>query len=458
MTPLPNLLAELLERGDVAGAFRAIEGHRSALTTDRSVAAAWLELLELSPDRPTALDEVTAVLETWPEDARLVIAACAALLAMAHRIPPDEPPPAEGPATLAARAAERALASLSEADRRDPDFGGYLNINLANALRLSRTADERALAAYRAALELAPDNGHWWFDFGVFAKWRARFEESLACMEKAREKLGSTKPVLWNLAIAATALGRGEVAVEAWRTLGLDAAVHASSGMPFVDQLPPVQVRVPSRGTGTAAPTNVPDRAASFELLWIAPLSPCHGVVVTPSFRETMVDYGDVVLWDGAPVSVARDGDRPVPRFPLLAALRRGDERRFRFVGLQQQAGDVEALEGDLPEGTRVFVHEERVEYVCPRCASGDVLTKHDHSPPEEHRIVYGKIIVPAAIELRAFQEAYEGAIRRRGKVALALPGLYEALGETKKAGQQHLAWGGIERAAIKRGLTSPRS
>lgn len=458
MTPLPTLLAELLERGDVDGAFRVLEPHRAALTTERHVAAAWLELLELTPDRPTLVDEANAVLTRWPDDARLVIAACAALLARAQRIPPDEPSLAEGPARLAAEAAERALSALGPGDRKDPEFAGYLYINLANALRIARLDEERAVAAYRAALELAPENGHWWFDFGVFAKWRARFDESLSCMEKARALLGDTKPVLWNLAIAATALGRGEIAVEAWTRLGLDAKVSEASGMPFVDPLPPLQVRVPARGTGTAAPTEVPDRAASFELLWVSPISPCHGVVATPTAREAMVDYGDVVLWDGAPVSVVRDGDRPVPRFPLLAMLRRGDERRFRFVGLQQQAGDVDALEADLPEGSRIFVHEERVEYVCARCASGDVLRKHEHTPPEEHRIVYGKIIVPGAVRLEVFRDAYENAIRQRGKVALALPGLYEALGDTKKAGQQHVAWGGIERAAIKRGLAGPRS
>ena len=37
--------------------------------------------------------------------------------------------------------------------------------------------------------------------------------------------------------------------------------------------------------------------------------------------------------------------------------------------------------------------------------------------------------------------------------LAIALPRLYELLEETKRAGQEHQAWRGVERKAIKRGL-----
>lgn len=451
MADLPAEVRERAREGDAEGALRTLAAHREALGRDRTVTLAWMELCAAVPARESLQDEARTALEGFADDPEVVVAACAALVARAQRRPPDEPAPPDGPARLAADAAARCLAAVGEREDVGREPLAYLWINRANALRhLGGDADAEAREAYDRALALEPDRGAWWFDLGVLHKWRGRYDEALECFEQARERGTDPRATAWNLAICATALGRGEAAAELWRRLGLPAEVTKSGGMPHVAGMPPVQVRVPTRGPGTGAESSVPDRAVTFELVWVAPLSPCHGVVQTPPFRDAPVDYGDVVLWDGAPVGVGPDG---TPRFPLLTRLRAGDEHRFRFVGLQQKTGDVERLAAELPEDVRLFVHRERVEHVCPRCASGEALQKHRHEPPEEHRIVYGAFVAPAALDLQAFRTRYEEAVRRMGSVALALPGLYEAVGDTKKAGQQHQAWRGIERTAVKRGL-----
>ncbi|MFW5876451.1 MAG: tetratricopeptide repeat protein [Myxococcota bacterium] len=448
---LPPKIAERARAGDAEGALGALEPLRDRMGTDRDVALAWMELVAAVPSRDTLVDEAREALEAFRDDPQVVVAACAALIARAQLRAPDEPALEEGPARIAADAAARCLERLGEASEADRELHGYLWINRANALRhLGGAFDDEAQEAYRRALELEPERARWWFDLGVLHKWRGRYDAGFDAFLKARARLGDDKPLLWNLAICATALGRGDVAAGIWAQLGMPATVNERSGMPSVQGLPPVQVRVPTRGPGTGADTDVPDRAVGFELLWVAPLSPCHGVVQTPPFREAPVDYGDVVLWDGAPLGVAEDG---TPRFALLTRLRAGDEHRFRFVGLQQGPGDVERLAPALPDGVRVFIHRERVEHVCPRCASGDALRKHQHEPAEAHRIVYGTMVAPAATDLGAFRSGLEGALRSGGRVALALPGLYEAIGDTKAAGQQHQAWRGIERTAVKRGL-----
>ncbi|MFW6066731.1 MAG: hypothetical protein ACOC97_00215 [Myxococcota bacterium] len=453
MTGLPREARERADAGDAEGALRALQSRRRDLGRDREVALAWMQLAAAVPTREALVDEAREVLESFPADPDLVVAACATLIARAQLRPPDEPPLEHGPARVAADAAERCLARCEGGASIEPQAMAYLWINRANALRhLGGAFDEEAQQAYRRALELAPDRGWWWLDLGVLHKWRGRYDLAFDCFLKARARLGEEKPVLFNLGIAATALGQGDVAAGLWRQLGIPAEVNDRSGMPFVDGLPPVQVRVPTRGPGTGAPTDVPDRAVGLELLWVAPLSPCHGVVQTPPFRDAPVDYGDVVLWDAAPVGTADDG---TPRFPLLTRLRPGEEHRFRFVGLQQETGDVQRLVESLPPAVRLFIHRERVEHACPRCASGDAMRKHEHEPAEEHRIVYGTLVVPPKVDLRAFRLVYESSLRQGGRVALALPGLYEALGDTKAAGQQHQAWRGIERVAAKRGLAS---
>jgi tetratricopeptide (TPR) repeat protein len=446
--PIPADVSASLAADDAEGALRSLEPHRAQLGKDREITVAWLEALEACPTAPGVKDVAHQALDAFGQDATVVIAACAALLARANLRSPDEPPLAQGPAHVAAEAAERCLREASA--QLAPEQRAYLWINRANALRaMGPSEDGAAQEAYRHALDLAPDRGAWWFDLGVLHKWRARFDQAFDCMLKARARLGDTRPVLWNLATAATALGQGDVAAKVWRDLGIPAEVSSTTGMPFVDGLPPAQLRVSTRGSGTGG-SGVPDEVVGFELVWVAPLSPCHGVVQTPPFRQGLVDFGDVVLWDGAPVAVGDDG---TPRFPLLARLRAGDERRWRFVALEQEPGDVRRLGEALSGSVRVFLHHERVEWMCPQCASGDAMRRHEHRPAEEHRIAYGTMVAPASLDLAAFRQAYEEAVRRGGRVAVALPGLYEALGDSKKAGQQHQAWRGIERTMEKRGL-----
>lgn len=404
-------------------------------------------------DSADVVARARAAIDRAPEDPEVVSEAAAVLVAEAERHPLDEPERRRGPAEIAAEATRRCLASMDGPPPGDDRVAGRLLILRANALRLAgHSHDAEARQAFEEALRHQPDSAGWHYDLGLLHKHRGRWREALAANVRARELGGDTKPVLWNLAIAATALGEGETAAECWRSLGIDARVN-DAGMPVVAGLDPVQVRVPSRGTGHRDASAVPDQAATFELLWAAPLSPVHGVVQSPAFREAPVDWGDVVLWDGAPVGVTEIEGTPVPRFILLEILRRGEERRLRFVGLQQGPGEVERLQASLPDGSLVFVQAERVEHVCPRCASGDVLVKHEHAPPEEHRIVHGKIIVPSGQALDAVRDALEHEMRSRGTFQIAVPELYEQLGDTRRAGQEHQAWRGIERVAIRRGI-----
>jgi hypothetical protein len=427
-----------------------LEPLRDRLAMDVDVARVWAEALRTSPARRTLLDEARVILERWPGDPMLVGAVCDALVRAGERRPIDEPPLEEGAAGLAASAADRAFAKLSEEERRDPDVGGRLLALRANALRLlGPRRYEEAVATLGRALALDPNRGEWHYDLALTHKHARDFALSLEASRRARAMLGDVRPLLWNLAIAATALGRGEEAAEAWRALGVPAEAQRGQ-LPFVAGLEPVQVRLPTVGPGHTLASVVPDDAATFEVVWAQPLSPCHGVIRTPTFRDAIADFGDVVLWDGAPVLVVEHEGARVPRFPLLRVLKKGDERRFRFLALQQRPTDVVALARELPEGVVLYPHGERVERLCPRCAAGETLIKHEHLPPEEHRVAFGKIVVPGELDLGAFARSLEEARRKTPGVLLAIPSLYEALGETKQAGMHHKRWGEIERTATR--------
>ncbi len=412
------------------------------------VATLWAEALRTTPGRPELEAEASEILEAFPGDPTIVGAVCDALIRRAARRPFDEPPTGPGPGAQAAEAAGRCLGRLSAARRADPDVGGALLALEGNALRVmgpSRLDD--AARSLERAIDLEP-RVPWLFDLGLVHKRAGAWPEALDANRRARERSTEAhRGVLFNLAVAATALGRGDEAAQAWRAAGVEATCEPRA-LPFVEGLPPAQVRLPTRGSGHAGGGDVelPDEAASFEAVWVQPLSPCHGVVRSPTHRAAIADFGDVILWDPAPVAVLEIDGEPVPRFPLLGVLREGDERRLRFLALQQRAGQVDAIAEALPEGVILYPHGERVEIVCPRCAAGERLVEHDHQPAEEHRIVFGKLVVPADRDLVAFAETLERARKTQPGVMMAVPDLYEALGETAKAGQHHKRWGVIER------------
>jgi hypothetical protein len=438
---------------ELESAWEALLRSRKRLGEDRELAQLALELIQQMGNVATHREVLRELAGAWSPDWRLTLTAASLLIEQAGRRGMDEPTLTEdGPASWAADAVRQSLSALSDADQSDGDIGGNLQATLGNALRLCGPGrDAEAQEAFTRAIEIDPERGEWWYDAGLLDKWRGRFDEGYAANEQARMRMGDQRPVLWNLAICATALGKAEEAVEAWEEIGVAARLDQSRGMPYVAGLPPMLVRVLSRRSPTDGTSPHPDKTVGFELVWIAPLSPCHGVVQSPTFRDAPIDYGDLVLWDGAPVAAHRtaSGDT-VPVFPLLEVLRRGDERRWSFVSLEREPGALETfetLEGELPEGVRVFVQHERLDHHCAACEAGE---PHEHAETETlPGLIRGKVIVPATQDLASFREVWDASVGAR-PLSISLPGLYEELGDSKQAGQAHQAWRGIEGKALR--------
>ena len=384
-----------------------------------------------------------------PTDPRLVVGECRAITSAFDTKPNDEPLTQANYAALreAVKMADTALAALSVTDAASFDPAGYLWLQRATAFALLQSDDgsKEALRSYEKALELDPNHGDAWFDLGLFQKRRGKWLEAFEATKTARKLLGDEKRVMWNLAITATALGRGADAVEAWRVLGIPATV-SEGGMPFVEGMPSAALRVVTRGTGSLTAANIPDTSLTFEVLSVAPLSPCHGVVTSPTVREGIVDFGDVVLWDGTPIATTNSDGQLRPTFPLLAKLHDGTEKRFRFLAIARRDEDLEAFTTELAEQSDVFVQSARIERACSHCALASPNEAEKNALLHDRKTVYGKIVLPEKADLKAFRALFERASKKSDGMFVALPGLYEALGETALAGKQHTAWAGIER------------
>ena len=452
---------------DLESAWEALLQRRDRLDSDRKLAELALGLIQQMGNGAAHRDVLRGLAEAWGADWQLTLLAASLLIEQAGRRGMDEPTLTDdGPASWAANALQRSLDALGDAERKDADVAGSLYATLGNALRLCGPGrDAEAQEAFTHAIEIDPERGEWWYDAGLLDKWRGRFHEGYAANEQARMRMGPQRPVLWNLAICATALGKVEEAVEIWEEIGVPARFDRSRDMPYVAGLPPLLLRVLSRTSPTDGTSPLPDKTVGFELVWTAPLSPCHGVVQSPTFRDAPIDYGDLVLWDGAPVAAHQvSAEDTVPVFPLLEVIRPGDERRWAFVALEREPGALEGLEQALPEGTRVFVQQERVGHHCAACETGEAH-EHDGSGtvaasvpasapapapvPAPASLARGKVIVQPTQDLEEFRTAWEAVTGAR-PLSVSLPALYEELGDSKRAGQEHQAWRGIEGKALR--------
>jgi hypothetical protein len=349
--------------------------------------------------------------------------------------PRDEPRGQDPQYLAAARILRAALDSLSEQQRKDPMLGGRVWNALGNTLarQWPEFADE-ALRAHENAVAVAPNDPSYWYDLGLCHKYAGRFAEGVEANRRSLRLRSGDESALWNLGICAAGAGDQDAAMEAWK--GLHIVVEVIDGEVRHTGRGIVQVRVTERGPMVSPGDGDPDAC---EYLWIARIGPAHGRILSPTVGNFFVDVGDVVLHDGAPVGYRDDGERRVPRFPVIALLRRGTQRSFRFAAAQPGRGEIAGLEKYLGEGS-VYVHTEQVNWLCRECArGGKVSHQHERLKPDV-RIVYGKLVVEQG-ELASFRAALDAVLGTRDDLVVYCPELHRTLGDEVRAAADENGW-----------------
>lgn len=338
------------------------------------------------------------------------------------------------------------LGRLFDAER-DPKHHFAIGQALSALARLrGRAADALCERIHRQLLALEPDHPAELYDFGLFMKTRGRFAEGVELNQRALAAGNASEAVHWNLGICATGAGMGSVAQNVWRTLKMDLAL-GDAGLPH-GEFGMVKVRLAERPLAARDATT--DDPGLEETVWVERLSPCHGRVRNATFHPVGVDFGDLVLFDGAPIGEQTVGERRVHVFPHLATLK--EARRgwdiFPFVGVQPERELLSRLGFDLPGDAAIETHTESLELLCAKCADA-LAPQHEHGTSAARGLVEGKLCLDRRIELGKSDRALAQLLASHAEAKIWSPALALALGDERRAREETEA---IARVLARRG------
>ena len=335
--------------------------------------------------------------------------------------PPDHPLFRD----IVARLSEHAF-TLRGSEQEEPVQNG-----LSTAARmLARQHDEVAEQSYRRLVELDPEYGAYHYDLGLFFKTRGRFREGMLANQRARDLTEEPREAYeWNLGICATGAREGTIALEVWKRMNQKIEMGRFD-LPE-GGYPQCKIRLAERPLAERTASN--DSPGLEETIWIQRLSPCHGIVRSVLYQDLGVDYGDVILFDGAPITYHTYGESSVPVFPHLATLIRNKYQLFDFAGTQDEAGRLADCSVDLDRDAIVYSHSESFQILCASCWRDPDLDHKEHERTEKH-VVTGRIAAPAETDPSDLLSMLDRALRKREPCRIYSPDLCEAAGQTDRA------------------------
>ncbi len=298
------------------------------------------------------------------------------------------------------------------------------------ARMLARQHDDLAEQSYLRLVELDPEYSGYHYGLGLFYKTRGRFREGMISNQRAISLEDEPKDAYeWNLGICATGAREGAIALEVWKRMNQKIEMGRFD-LPE-GGYPQCKVRLAERPLAERTAKN--DDPGLEETIWLERLSPCHGIVRSALYRDLGVDYGDVVLIDGAPITHHTYGDTMIPVFPQLATLVRSEYQLFDFAGTQNEAGQLEDCSADLDLDAVVYSHTENIQILCASCWRNPDLDHDEHERMEKH-VVKGRLVAPPEISPSDLLSQLDLALANREPCKIFSPALCEAAGQIDRA------------------------
>ncbi len=375
-------------------------------------------------DAAEALEAIFAAHEDRPD----VVAAVGNVLETVHDIDDLNGAPAVAPVFVEVAERLKVMSTRTEGAMQFTVLGGLATVGRV----LGRTWDDVVERALKTRVAAHADDWRLHYDYGLFLKTRGRFAEGQAANQRAFDLGGQDNDsVRWNLGICATGARDGAKALEVWRSIGQKVEM-SSNGLPE-GTYPAMKVRLAQRPVAerTRAEAQVPGEE---ETVWLERRSPCHGIIRSVLFNEKVgVDYGDVILFDGAPITFHTYGDGKVAVFPHLATLAHNGYRRYAFAGTQNEAQQLADLSSELPRDAVVYAHSEQYVTLCRGCWMNPDVDHAAHDP-KVHHIVRGVVCAPPDLAVTELIEHLDRAVAAADGAAIFVPELRRAAGDTNGA------------------------
>ncbi|MGJ4925658.1 tetratricopeptide repeat protein [Bradyrhizobium sp. HKCCYLS2038] len=415
------------EAGGSPAAADGLQRLRSAQHHQPEAAFALLHLVDrMALPRDVGIACLSDIAKSHAEDAEM-LSAVGCCLERVRDIDDLNSPPPDAPVF---REVIEKLAAMAGLHDGMPDQMQVLR-GLATAARmLGRQYDVIAESSYRKLTELAPQDGAQHYNLGLLYKTRGRFVDGMIANQIAVSLVEEPdQSYLWNLGICATGAGDATTARDAWRRLGLTIDI-GRFGLPEGDF---GQCKVKLAERPLAERTADCDDPGFEETIWIERLSPCHGVVRSVLYRNLGVDFGDVILHDGAPITHHAYGELRIPVFPHLATLRRQNYQMFDFAGTQETPEQLAELSRGLDRDAVIYSHSESMVWLCANCwRSADI--DHEHLEKMEAHVVKGRIAAPPDMTPENLLEMIDKAIAGQTGCRIYAPELCLAAGLAARA------------------------
>ncbi|MEP3476995.1 MAG: prenyltransferase [Hyphomicrobiales bacterium] len=295
---------------------------------------------------------------------------------------------------------------------------------------MGRQYDSLAEKSYTRLVELLPVTPWAHYNQGLFFKTRGRFAEGVEANLKALEIADEpSDSYQWNLGICATGAGQGEVALKIWKDIGQNIEMGRFD-LPE-GGYPSCKVRLAERPLSERDADN--DDPGLEETIWVERLSPCHGIIRSVLYEDLGVDYGDVILFDGAPITYHKYGDTQIAVFPHLATIKKNNYQLFDFAGTQASGGELDDIIGQLEKDAVIYSHTENFSVLCSTCWRNEEID-HEHKEREEKFVVTGRIAIPLDIKPETILENIDNALEGTPENRVFSPDLCRAAGFEDRA------------------------